>query len=215
MPQDIERVREWQEMLGDGWNEIHRTWLHRLGNLTLTAYNSSYKNRPFEEKKTVEGGFNRSSVRLNEYVRDQMQWTKKQIEERGRILARRALTIWPNHEADEQAILDDKIRELRVLASDRNSDSLEMRHHTRELLHAMQNTLRILGDVFEVIVNKSVCCYDSSARFFLEMLPMAYSVRLLMPLEFDDLLDPNGLAQDATAWKILPNVKHRGLWCVS
>ena len=32
MPQDIERVREWQEMLGDGWNEIHRTWLHRLGN---------------------------------------------------------------------------------------------------------------------------------------------------------------------------------------
>ena len=209
MPQDIERVREWQEMLGDGWNEIHRTWLHRLGNLTLTAYNSSYKNRPFEEKKTVEGGFNRSSVRLNEYVRDQMQWTKKQMEERGRILAIRALTIWPNHEADEQAILDDKIRELRVLASDRNSDILEMRHHTRELLHAMQNTLRILGDVFEVIVNKSVCCYDSSARFFLEMLPMAYSVRLLMPLEFDDLLDPNGLAQDATAWKILPNVKHR------
>ena len=86
------------------------------------------------------------------------------MEERGRILARRALTIWPNHEADEQAILDDKIRELRVLASDRNSDILEMRHHTRELLHAMQNTLRILGDVFEVIVNKSVCCYDSSGQ---------------------------------------------------
>ena len=50
-------------MLGDDWEDKHRTWLHRLGNLTLTAYNSSYSNRPFLEKKTIEGGFEQSSVR--------------------------------------------------------------------------------------------------------------------------------------------------------
>ena len=43
-------------MLGKNWEEVHQTWLHRLGNLTLTAYNSTYSNRPFKEKKTVTGG---------------------------------------------------------------------------------------------------------------------------------------------------------------
>ena len=60
-----------REMLGSNWADCHETYLHRLGNLTLTAYNSTYSNRPFEEKKSVEGGFRQSAVRLNEDVRDQ------------------------------------------------------------------------------------------------------------------------------------------------
>ena len=56
MPQSIESVPEWKCMLGKNWEEVHQTWLHRLGNLTLTAYNSTYSNRPFKEKKTVTGG---------------------------------------------------------------------------------------------------------------------------------------------------------------
>jgi len=58
-------------MLGETWREVQKTWLNRLGNLTLTGYNSTYSDRPFEEKKTVEGGFADSSVRLNKFVREQ------------------------------------------------------------------------------------------------------------------------------------------------
>ena len=58
-------------MLGSDWQEVQRLWLHRLGNLTLTGYNSSYSDRPFLEKKTISGGFNESSVRLNRYIREQ------------------------------------------------------------------------------------------------------------------------------------------------
>ena len=126
MPRTIDDVPEWQEMLGDEWKIVHQTWLHRLGNLTLTAYNSAYSNRPFNEKKTIEGGFNQSAVRLNEHVRNQTQWTESEITNRGCILAKRAVEIWPHHQADEKLILNEEIQELRARADERNSDSLEM-----------------------------------------------------------------------------------------
>ena len=61
----------------------------RLGNLTLTGYNSKYSDRPFAEKKTISGGFEESSVRLNKYIREQAQWTPVQMKDRGKLLAQR------------------------------------------------------------------------------------------------------------------------------
>ncbi len=71
-------------MLGENWQDQQRQWLHRLGNLTLTGYNSTYSDRPFERKKSVPGGFAESSVRLNKFVREQSVWTAKEIRAAGR-----------------------------------------------------------------------------------------------------------------------------------
>ena len=87
--------QEWQEMLGDAWREIHSAWLHRLGNLTLTGYNPEMSNRPFEDKKTIPGGFKESAVRLNQPVAEQPKWTATEMETRGNRLAQQALRIWP------------------------------------------------------------------------------------------------------------------------
>ena len=38
---------------------------------------------------------------------------------------------------------------------------------------------------------------------------MSSYVRLLIPVSFEDVDDPDGLAGDVTAWKFLPNVVHR------
>ena len=93
MPQTL--TKEWQDMLGEGWEQVHENWLHRLGNLTLTGFNSEYSNSSFEVKKTRPNGFNESAVRLNLFVRNQSEWTATQMEERGKLLAQRALQIWP------------------------------------------------------------------------------------------------------------------------
>lgn len=93
MPQTL--TKEWQDMLGEGWEQVHENWLHRLGNLTLTGFNSEYSNSSFEVKKTRPNGFNESAVRLNLFVRNQSEWTATQMEERGKLLAQRALRIWP------------------------------------------------------------------------------------------------------------------------
>ncbi|MCZ5581046.1 HNH endonuclease family protein [Escherichia coli] len=50
---------------GPEWKRIHKKWLHTLGNLTLTGYNSSYSDRPFAKKRDIKGGFKESPLRLN------------------------------------------------------------------------------------------------------------------------------------------------------
>ena len=96
MPRN-ERLRpEWRTMLGERWRDVQNTWLNRLGNLTLTGYNSTYSDRPVDEKKTLPGGFADSSVRLNRFVREQPVWTAEQISKRTEELARRAVDHWPS-----------------------------------------------------------------------------------------------------------------------
>ncbi len=58
--------RSGSEALGPEWERIQQTWLHTLGNLTLTGYNSEYSDRPFAEKRDMTGGFKESPLRLNE-----------------------------------------------------------------------------------------------------------------------------------------------------
>ena len=211
MPQSVDDVPEWKEMIGDDWEQVHKTWLHRLGNLTLVGYkaNSSLSNRSFQDKKTMPGGFEQSPARLNYDVRAQERWAAMQIEERGRRLADRALRIWPHHGADEKLVRDSEVRQLRALAAQYDASSLKISFGVRELLEAIQTPIRELGDVIEVIEHRSVCCYDYSARFFAELLPMASYVRILIPVSIEDVHNPDGLARDTTEWKFLPNVRHR------
>ena len=53
MPQNKNLSTSWQKMLGDNWAEDKDRWLHTLGNLTLTGYNSELGDRPFLEKKKM------------------------------------------------------------------------------------------------------------------------------------------------------------------
>jgi hypothetical protein len=53
LPQNEDLRPEWREMLGPDYRSIQETWQHRLGNLTLTGYNSEYSDLPFEGKKTL------------------------------------------------------------------------------------------------------------------------------------------------------------------
>ncbi|MEN6433014.1 MAG: DUF262 domain-containing protein [Smithella sp.] len=57
MPQNEDLRTEWKTMLGSDWKAVQEMWLHRLGNITLTGYNERYSDRPFADKKTIEGGF--------------------------------------------------------------------------------------------------------------------------------------------------------------
>ncbi|MCY3703533.1 MAG: DUF262 domain-containing protein [Rhodospirillales bacterium] len=207
MPQEINGTRQWQEMLGSNWAECHETHLHRLGNLTLTAYNSTYSNRPFEEKKSVQGGFRQSAVRLNEDVRDQPRWTATEIGARGDRLAARALGVWRHHEADAQSIQAADVRELRERAAKQNAGDLEMGDPVRELLDEIRTSICGFTEVIEVIERKSVCCYGP--EFFAQLMPMRHSVRIILPLEFSEVEESDGLTvQDASTWKFVPNRVH-------
>ena len=94
MPQHL--TPRWQEELGEDYEAVYETWIHRIANLTLTAYNSEYSNLPFEEKKTLDKkGFNDSGIRLNAWIAKKEHWRLEELEERSRHLTKRALEIWP------------------------------------------------------------------------------------------------------------------------
>jgi hypothetical protein len=92
MPQHL--TPQWVSALGDDYEDIHETWLHRLANLTLTAYNSKYSNNSFADKRDMDKGFRQSGLRMNTWIANQEKWTLTELEERREMLSSYALNIW-------------------------------------------------------------------------------------------------------------------------
>jgi hypothetical protein len=86
MPQNSNPRDEWKTMLGANWKEVQKTYLHTIGNLTLTAYNSEMSDNPFMIKMDMEGGFKESALRLNAYLVKLTEWNEEHIKERAKIL---------------------------------------------------------------------------------------------------------------------------------
>ena len=93
MPQHL--TAAWIVSLGDNYEAIHTNWLHRLANLTLTAYNSRYSNSPFAEKRDMPHGFKDSGLRINRWVGRKEQWGLPELEERDQLLKNTVIGIWP------------------------------------------------------------------------------------------------------------------------
>jgi Protein of unknown function DUF262/Protein of unknown function (DUF1524) len=90
LPQSLSPA--WKEALGENWATVHQQWLHTLGNLTLTGYNSELGNREFGEKRRF---FEESHFELNRYFVGHENWGANEIEQRGRTLVASALRLWP------------------------------------------------------------------------------------------------------------------------
>lgn len=209
MPQNEDLNPEWRAMLGPDWRGVRESWLHRLGNLTLTGYNSTYSDHPFSEKKRIEGGFSDSSVRLNRYVREQDEWTAEQMSARGAMLAQRALLVWPALHVDAKLVSDAKHRELRQRAGRRDVGKVRMSVTARHLFELLQE-LRAehWPEAIELAESHSVSYHDP--HFFLEVLPRKHRILLLFPLDFNEIDDPHDIARDATEYKFFVHASRSG-----
>jgi uncharacterized protein with ParB-like and HNH nuclease domain len=89
MPQTLSEW--WQNELGTEWEETHDLFLHTIGNLTLTAYNTELSNDGFPTKKVT---FEESHLELNKYFTEIAHWTRNEIEQRAENLAKKAIELW-------------------------------------------------------------------------------------------------------------------------
>src|SRR3989344_1679508 len=94
MPQNENLSAEWKAELGPEWERIQNAYLHTLGNLTLTGYNSEYSDKPFMEKRNMKGGFAESPLRLNKEIADKEHWKEQDILNRAETLSERATKVW-------------------------------------------------------------------------------------------------------------------------
>lgn len=155
MPQHL--TPTWIKELGEDYEQIHEQWLHRIANLTLTAYNSKYSNNSFVEKKTMQNGFDDSGIRMNTYIAKKEKWTLKELEERNEHLKARALAIWARpisafqpeeKQLDSYTLEDDEILSGRLIArfSYKNTEQpvtswVEMYQKVLQILYAEDKTI--------------------------------------------------------------------------
>lgn len=90
MPQTIVGT-DWIIDLGDFYSKIHETYLHNIGNLTLTGFNQTLSQKNFRRKKEI---FSKSNIEINKYFNDLEEWGEKEIKERNDILLEEVLRIW-------------------------------------------------------------------------------------------------------------------------
>lgn len=76
MPQKLDS--SWKIELGNNFQEIHKNYLHNLGNLILTEFNSEIGNKSFEEKKKK---LNTSSLNYRLDVISRNSWNEQSIQE--------------------------------------------------------------------------------------------------------------------------------------
>ncbi|MBT0606823.1 DUF262 domain-containing protein [Aequorivita echinoideorum] len=103
LPQGENIPSHWVEMIGDGDKEkaksIRKNYVHKLGNLTLTGYNSQLSNMSLlqkQDRKSKDGkyiGF-KNGLYLNKKISKISKWTKADIIERNNDLVERALEIF-------------------------------------------------------------------------------------------------------------------------
>lgn len=102
LPQGENLPSAWKEMLGgeELAAQVQEEHKHRLGNLTITAYNSNLGNKSFVEKRDRQDSKGRhigyrNGLALNADLVTRESWTGEDIERRTQELASRVLSRFP------------------------------------------------------------------------------------------------------------------------
>ncbi len=209
MPQNEDLRPEWRVMLGSDWKTLQETWLHRLGNLTLTGYNSTYSDKAFADKKSITGGFSDSPLRLNKFIREQSTWNATTIEQRGKLLAEKAVALWRPLVVDPLAVKQRELEEHKAVAANYRIEDLGLDDTAKKLLETLRPQIQALGgDVIELPNDRSVIyrVFD----FVVEIIPRKQRLSLLLNLDFDDCEDPSGNARDATEFAFIIGATEAG-----
>ena len=96
MPQNKNLSTAWQKMLGENvWQSVQEKYLHTLGNLTLTAYNSELGDKPFDVKQKELDDVKTKVVVLYSDVKGRTVWNAEAIELRADRLADIIVKLYP------------------------------------------------------------------------------------------------------------------------
>ena len=95
MPQNKNLSTAWQRMLGTDWELVRERYLHTLGNLTLTGYNSELGDLPFAEKLDKLAEENTHVTVLYSGVKNKTEWNAQTMESRAERLSEEVLKLFP------------------------------------------------------------------------------------------------------------------------
>ena len=197
MPQNEQLGAAWRSALGTEWQRIQQTWLHTLGNLTLTGYNSEYSDHPFTEKRDMEGGFKQSPLKLNDGLGQLEQWNEEAIKTRAGKLAGLAVQVWTGPQLDAA-----------VLATYLPRQSWNETYSIQDHPNLLVPSLRPVFEAFrKAVLALDPCVTEEFLKHyvafkaetnFVDVAPQAKRLRLTLNMRFAEIIDPKGICKDVT-----------------
>ena len=203
LPQNEDLSPEWQQELGPDWQRIQEEWLHTLGNLTLTGYNSEYSDRPFAYKRDQvtdkDGnpiGFASSPLKLNLGLGAVAQWDEAAIKARAERLATEAAKVW------KVPALDNSVLDAYRATPAQTGQTYSMADHPhletgamKPVFEALRKAVQALNPNVTEEFLKLYVAYKAETNF-VDVVPQAKRLLLVLNIGIAELDDPRGLCRD-------------------
>lgn len=198
MPQNENISSEWQNELGSDYLTVHQTYLHTIGNLTLTAYNPALSDKSFALKKSTDKGFLKSPLFLNESIAQSDKWDKRSIEHRADLLVKKALTIWTYPVVDQTTI--NKYQANKQIEQELDFDSFNDRFTdiTFHLFKQLQEKILAIDPTTIKISYKKRYIAFKAITNFVDVIPYKKKLKLTLNFPFEEVIDPTNMARDIT-----------------
>lgn len=197
LPQNENLSPAWQQLLGADWKRIQETWLHTLGNLTLTGYNSEYSDKSFIEKRDMDGGFKHSPLKVNEGLARFEVWDEAAIKQRAQNLATRALKVWASPKLDESILANYRKQTIQTPTYTIDDHTHLLNPFIRALFESFRKEVIALDRCVSEEFLKMYVAYKAETNF-VDVVPQAKRLRLTLNLNFSEINDPKGLCKDVT-----------------
>ncbi len=198
LPQNQNVSIQWQNELGEDWERTKAKYLHSLGNLSLTGYNSELSDRPFSDKKAIPGGFDTSPLFLNESVRAETKWNEEAILRRASKLAERACLVWK-----EPTLPEDKLNLYKEPEEVKEHSVYSIEHYDHlqgamlDLYRQLEKRILNLDATVRVEFKKLYIAFKAQTNF-VDIVPQKKRLRLSLNTQFDKIKDPKGYCKDVS-----------------
>jgi uncharacterized protein with ParB-like and HNH nuclease domain/predicted transport protein len=198
LPQNPELSTAWRQALGPDWQRVQQQWLHTLGNLTLTGYNSEYSDRLFTEKRDMAGGFKDSPLKLNAGLGQIEAWNEASIQERAGRLAELALAVWMAPTLDAATLAGYQPKKVSAESGYSIADHPHLLSGgMREVFEEFRKQVLALDPNVSEEFLKLYVAYKAETNF-VDVVPQSKRLRLSLNMTFADITDPKGICRDVT-----------------
>ena len=196
MPQNENLSDDWKTALGPDWEPIHKTYLHTVGNLTLTGYNSEYSDKFFTAKRDMIGGFAQSPLTLNQGLGALATWNEANIKARGEKLATLAVSVWTSPKVDS-SILEAYKPQASTAGYTIDDHPYLSSGITRELFNSFRKEVLAFDPCVTEEYLKLYVAYKAETNF-VDIVPQAKRLRLSLNMKFHEIDDSRGICRDVS-----------------
>ena len=199
LPQNQNLSEDWKKQLGTNWKEIQKRYLHVIGNLTLTGYNSELSDKSFEVKRDMRGGFKDSPLYLNKELAKLDTWNEQSIKQRTEKIADIAINIWKYPAVKSEIINKYKAKEKEP----KQKYTLNDYEHIKEgeqlgiLFAELRNRILNIDSLIREEPQKTYIAYKSITNF-VDIIPQKKALLLSLNMPFEEINDPEEKCKDVS-----------------